>query len=131
MLVSQGAGNGTKLVRSRGMRLLYVEDDEDHRELFAAFLGASGFLVTTAKTGAEATAALEVTDYDVLLADVTLPDLDGWQVAAAARARRPGVRVVMLTGYDRDNLALATAGSLADEVVTKPVTPLDLLTRLR
>ena len=112
-------------------RLLYVEDDEDHRELLSAFLGASGFAVTTARNAAEAVGALNRADFDVLLADVSLPDRDGWHVAAEARARRPGVRVVMLSGYDRDYLAAGSSPGLADEIVTKPVAPLDLLSRLR
>jgi DNA-binding response OmpR family regulator len=110
-------------------RLLYVEDDEDHRDLLAAFLGASGFQVTTATTAAEASSALERDDFDLLLADVTLPDQDGWRVAELARVRQPGMRIVMLTGWQYSEPA--RGHGFVDEILTKPVTPLDLLSRLR
>ena len=111
------------------MRLLYVEDDEDNRDVMTAYLDASGFDVSVAGTAAEAAALLAGARFDVVLLDMSLPDRDGGWVAKTAREAAPGVPVVMLTGW---GLAVdPRVRRHVDLVVTKPVVPAGLIERLR
>jgi PAS domain S-box-containing protein len=81
-------------------RVLVVEDNEDGREALAALLRLAGHEVEAAASGREALAAAERQRPEVVLLDIGLPDLDGYEVAASLRASLGArVRLVALTGY--------------------------------
>ncbi len=103
--------------------VLLVEDDEDNRELMAEVLESSGFLVLSAPTGAEALRALRERDLDVVVTDVGLPGVGGLQVARAAKAVRPPVPVIVVTGYSEHEDVTAAEGKDVDRVLVKPVDP--------
>ena len=73
----------------RGVRVLLVEDNDDSRELFKRILEESGAVVRTAGSASEALTALDQGLPDLLLSDIGLPDLDGYQLLADIRRRRP------------------------------------------
>jgi two-component system, OmpR family, response regulator len=75
----------------RGPALLVVDDEPSLRELLAATLRFVGFRVTSAATGAEAVAAAVAEPPDLVLLDVMLPDLDGFEVARRLRGSVPPV----------------------------------------
>ncbi|HLT09211.1 MAG TPA: response regulator, partial [Micromonosporaceae bacterium] len=101
-------------------RLLVVEDDPNIVELLSASLRFAGFEVTAATNGAEAVAAARQVRPDLVVLDVMLPDLDGFEVIR--RMRDGGVRtpVVFLTARDatEDKIRGLTLGG--DDYVTKP-----------
>lgn len=70
------------------MKLLVVEDHQDLRALLQAHLERMGFAVDVAATGRQALDALAVTDYEALILDLGLPDMDGMQVLARCDDRR-------------------------------------------
>jgi CheY-like chemotaxis protein len=112
---------------ARAIRVLLVEDDDDNRDLMAEVLEAAGFAVSTAASGAEALASLDTAAVDVILTDVGMPGMGGLEVARAAKARRPGIAVAVVTGWaERDDIAGAR-GKDVDAVLVKPVDP-DALT---
>ena len=117
----------TRLPR-RGCVLL-VEDSVSLRSLLAEALVEEGYEVLAAQDSQD---ALRITserreDIDVLVADVVLPDLDGWELAARLAAVRPRLRVLFMSGYasepapSDDRLAGVTTDFLA-----KPFTPLEM-----
>ena len=71
-------------------RLLVVDDEATVRELLSAALRFAGFEVTSAATAGEAVAAATAEPPDLVLLDVMLPDMDGFEVVRRLRERRPG-----------------------------------------
>ncbi len=101
--------------RVDGTRILVVDDDPHVRELIVDYLREIGHVVAEAASGAEAMALLERGDpYDLLLTDVGLPGMAGSEVARLARAARPGIKVLYMTGY-------ADAATFKDEAHGHPV----------
>ncbi len=112
-------------------RLLVVEDDPNIVELLSASLRFAGFDVTTTTNGADAVVAAQESPPDLVVLDVMLPDLDGFEVIR--RMRDGGVRtpVVFLTARDAtdDKVRGLTLGG--DDYVTKPFSLEELTARIR
>jgi DNA-binding response OmpR family regulator len=115
--------------------VLVVEDDREIRDLLRRYLERSGFTVHTTGSGAQALRLLEPAGIDLVVLDLGLPDIDGLEVLATARAGAPGahrgVPVVVLTarsGVD-ERIRGLTAG--ADDYVTKPFSPTELVLRVQ
>jgi two-component system, OmpR family, response regulator len=112
-------------------RLLVVEDDPYILELLSASLRFAGFQVATATTGGDAVTAAREIRHDLLVLDVMLPDLDGFDVVR--RLREGGIRtpVVFLTARDatEDKIRGLTLGG--DDYVTKPFSLEELTARIR
>ena len=83
-----------------GARLLLVDDDVSIRGLFSDALNAAGYDVDSAASGSEALMLLAAQPYDVLITDLGMPGMDGWQLIANAVARQPMLRVVVITGRE-------------------------------
>lgn len=115
-------------------RLLVVDDEPTVRELLSATLRFAGFEVTATACGAEAVAAATRVQPDLVLLDVMLPDIDGFEVARRLRAQpRAGGPVPVLFLTARDGTAdkingLALGG---DDYVTKPFNLEELVLRVR
>ena len=86
---------------ARGLSILIVEDNEDARESLALLLKLNGHDVTAVSTGRAGLEEASDHPPDVLICDIGLPDLDGFEVIRALRAARPaiGVFAIALTGY--------------------------------
>ncbi len=84
-----------------GIRILVVDDEVGLLAVVRQLLERSGAEVTTAEGGRAAVEIVETlgTEFDVALTDLDMPDLDGWTVAQAIKARSPGCPVIMLTGW--------------------------------
>ena len=108
-------------------RVLLVEDDQDGREFMQALLAWDGHTVETAATVSQALSRLVVegdAPFDVLITDIGLPDGSGWEVASAARARWPQMRIGAVTGWE-PRFMVNTA---VDFTLRKPVRTHILLT---
>jgi len=80
--------------------ILLVEDEDLLRELVMENLLDAGYRVVEASDGNAGLQVLQSEQrVDVLLSDIKLPDIDGYQVAAAGSALRPGLKVILMTGY--------------------------------
>ncbi|WP_214406924.1 response regulator transcription factor [Pseudonocardia lacus] len=112
------------------MRLLVVEDDDDLAAALVAGLGRAGYAVDTAATGAAALEKARLTEYDLVVLDVNLPDTDGFAVCRRLRSA-DGPRVLMLTA--RGGLADRIRGldEGADDYLVKPFALGELLARVR
>lgn len=79
-------------------RILLAEDDDAMRQFLATALGRAGHEVVSCPDGREALAAL-TDEYDLLIADIVMPGLDGVELARRARASLPKLRVMFITGF--------------------------------
>jgi two-component system CheB/CheR fusion protein len=113
----------------RPVRILVVEDNLDSREMLCALLSRAGFECHAADNGAAALALANEVMPEVVILDVGLPEMDGFEVARRMRAdpKHDGVRLMALTGYGQaaDRAASAEAGF--DDHVVKPVNSEELL----
>ncbi len=109
---------------SQQYHVLLVDDDPLLRETVAMQLELDGFAVTEADSGTEAIHLLETgVSADVLLTDLSMPDLSGVEVIRLALKHRPGLRSVLLSGFAADDAALATESLPASRFafLNKPV----------
>jgi len=111
-------------------RILLVEDDSRLADMLLEYLGQAGFGVTVAPLGATALAKLSEADYDAVVLDLMLPDMDGLNVCRQLRAKYD-TPVLMLTakGDAVDRIVGLELG--ADDYLPKPFEPRELVARLR
>jgi two-component system cell cycle response regulator len=114
-------------------RVLIVEDDQTSAHLLEELLATEGYRTEVASGGPEALGRARRDPPDLILLDVRMPDMDGFEVCRhlKADARTAAVPVLMVTALDnsRDKEAGLNAG--ADDYVTKPINPVDVVTRVR
>ncbi len=115
---------------SSGGRVLLVEDEASISEPFSNALVREGFVPVIAATAAEARAALQEGDPDIVLLDLMLPDGDGRELARELRARSQ-VPIIMLTarGSEIDRVVGLELG--ADDYVVKPFAAAEVIARIR
>ncbi|SDL19358.1 two-component system, OmpR family, response regulator [Nonomuraea maritima] len=111
-------------------RLLIVEDDPNILELLAASLRFAGFDVTTTKNGLDAVTAVQRHRPDLVVLDVMLPDLDGFEIVRRLRGGGVHTPVVFLTARDEteDKIRGLTIGG--DDYVTKPFSLEEVVARI-
>lgn len=110
-------------------RILLVEDHTDSREFMQALLETDGHHVESVKTVGEARERLDREAgayYEVLVTDIGLPDGSGWDLVAFARARRPALRIGVVTGWEPRN----EQDPACDFTLRKPVGAEDLLEQI-
>jgi signal transduction histidine kinase len=106
-------------------RLLLVEDDGQVREALADLLRTKGHTVLEADGGAAALSLLAQDGIDLVITDLGMPGMSGWDVAKAVKDRSPGLPVLLLTGWG-DRAAQEAGESVVDRVMSKPVRLQDL-----
>ena len=109
--------------------VLLVEDDPAISEPLARAFGREGYAVLTHGTGKGALA--EVSQADIIVLDLGLPDVDGLDVARAVRGQRLTVPILMLTARSEDTDLVVGLDAGADDYVTKPFRLAELLARVR
>ncbi|MCY1136716.1 response regulator transcription factor [Actinoplanes sp. Pm04-4] len=111
--------------------VLVVDDDPTVSDVVRRYLEQDGYRVRLAADGPAALAAVEDEQPDLVVLDLMMPGLDGLEVCRRLRVRRPGLPVVMLTalGDEGDRVAGLEVG--ADDYVTKPFSPRELVLRVR
>jgi len=109
---------------------LVVEDEESIASLVRSYLERDGFNVVLTRRGGEALDQLENHPVRVVVLDIGLPDMDGFEVCRHIRARS-GVPIVMLTARDEEPDRVSGLELGADDYVTKPFSPRELLARVR
>ncbi len=114
----------------RNERILVVDDEERIRALVGQYLRAEGYQVAEAASGPEALDRAQRLGPDLVVLDVRLPGLDGFEVLTELR-KRSSTYVIMLTARaeEADKLVGLTAG--ADDYLTKPFSPRELVARVK
>ncbi len=107
--------------------LLLVDDDRQVLESMADWLRDQGYAVDTATGQGEAIERFTAKSYDLLLCDIRLQDGDGFDVLEQALRRRPGMQVILLTGYGTADSAIDAIRAGAFDYLTKPLIDDELL----
>lgn len=110
--------------------ILIVDDDSDIRTLLASFLETHGFSVTKARDGVEMQDRLGHGRYDLAILDLMLPGQDGLDLCRQLR-QRSAMPVIMLTARAEETDRIVGLEIGADDYVTKPFNPRELLARIR
>ena len=113
--------------------VLVVEDYQDAREMYAAYLQFSGFDVAEAQNGVEAVEKTTELLPDIVLMDLALPRMDGWEATRRLKAdpRTRHIPVVALTGHALAGHAEGAREAGCDSFVTKPCLPDALVAEIR
>ena len=111
-------------------RILVVDDDVALAEMIGIVLEGEGYTVSTCPDGAKAVAAFQEHHPDLVLLDVMLPGVDGFEVCAALRAES-NVPIVMLTARSDTADVVTGLEAGADDYVPKPFKPRELVARVR
>ena len=113
------------------MRLLLVEDQTMAADYIAKGLRENDFVVDVAHDGVDGLHFLLTNDYDLAILDVMLPGLSGFEIAAQLRREKINSAILMLTARDAVPDRVAGLDSGADDYMTKPFAPEELLARVR
>lgn len=113
------------------MRVLLVEDDVTAARGIALMLRSGGAVVDTADTGEEALELVRHYDYDIVVLDLMLPDMEGYDVVRRMRSSRIDVPVLILSGLSRPQAKVKGLGAGADDFITKPFDKAELLARMQ
>jgi two-component system cell cycle response regulator CpdR len=113
-------------------KLLIVEDDESVRTLAARALERAGYTIDIAADGAQGLALIRAAlgGYDLVVSDIRMPEMDGIEMAKAAAALFPAMKIMLMTGYaDQRERAEELNGVILD-VVQKPFTLAEIRARV-
>jgi two-component system cell cycle response regulator DivK len=114
-------------------RILVVEDQEDNRAILRDLLGAAGYAYLEATNGADGIAAAERERPDLILMDIQLPGVDGYEATRRIKAD-PALRaipVIAVTSYALSGDEARARAAGCDDYVTKPFSPRQLLAKVR
>jgi len=113
--------------------VLLVDDYPDAREMYTEYLEFSGFDVIGAGNGLEALQRAVDANPDIILMDLSLPVMDGWEATRRLKAdsRTAGIPVVALTGHALAGISEGAKKAGCDAFVTKPCLPEDLVREIR
>ncbi|MDB4936570.1 MAG: hypothetical protein JWP87_3542 [Labilithrix sp.] len=114
-------------------RILVVDDERDNRELMEIVLRWEGFVVVTATSGGQALAMIAQERPDLVLLDVMMPGMTGYEVAAKikANATTKDIPVIMVTALEDSSAKALARRAGADDFLTKPISRGELLACVR
>ena len=110
--------------------ILVVDDEDAFRTVLSGELGNEGYDVKAAADGDEAIAEIEKTQFDLVLLDIKMPKMNGFEVLKYIKEKHAKTRVVMLTGFADLKNAIESKKLGADDFVSKPYDLVDLLTTI-
>ncbi len=113
------------------MRVLVIEDDHVMLQVVEAMLKAEGMVVDTAGLGEEGIEIGKLYEYDIILLDLMLPDMEGYEVLRRLRAARVETPVLILSGLSEPEKKVKGFGSGADDYLTKPFDRSELVARIQ
>ena len=126
----EGARRGARVDR---LLALVVDDDVDTREMYGMYLRTSGFRVVLATNGIEAIELSEREHPDVIVMDLTMPHLDGWEATRRLKAdgRTRRIPIIACSGVGIGSSAERALDAGCDGYLTKPCLPEHLLAEIR
>jgi len=122
------AGLPRRILMAEKNRILVVDDEDALRTVLSAELEGEGYRVSSAGDGAEAINILKTQVFDLILLDIKMPNVDGFEVLKFAKENQPSTKVIMLTGFADLKNAIESKKLGAEDFVSKPYDLVDLLT---
>lgn len=110
-------------------KILIVEDNQLTRITLERFLRGQGYEVELAEDGARAISLLEEKEFDLVLSDVIMPHVNGWELTDHVNSTAPETQVLLMTAYAHRQSAQTSAGT--PEIVLKPLQLTELLAKIR
>lgn len=111
-------------------KILVVDDEDALRTVLSAELNSEGYDVGTAADGMEALTELRKSPYDLVLLDIKMPNMNGFEVLKVIKEQYAGTKVIMLTGFADLKNAIESKKLGAEDFVSKPYDLVDLLTTI-
>jgi CheY-like chemotaxis protein len=87
------------MAEAKGRVILVVDDNADHCKGFRVLLESGGYSVVECKSGKEALKAVETKTFDLMTLDLSMPDVDGFEVLRVVRSKHPELKVVVVSGF--------------------------------
>jgi DNA-binding response OmpR family regulator len=112
-------------------KIMVVDDDPHIRELVRVFLQNEGFDIVEAANGVEALAKLETVKVDLIILDIMMPQMDGWQLCRELREHDERLPLLMLTAKGETSQKIKGFQLGTDDYLVKPFEPLELVVRLK
>lgn len=109
------------VLSDEGARVLLIEDEERVRDTLADMLRLANHEVVVASQGTEGLERFQAEPFDLVITDLAMPGISGWQVAQAVKTLRPEVPVVLVTGLGVELPAEQLRANGVDRVMTKPI----------
>lgn len=106
--------------------ILVVDDESTTQDTLGTFLETEGYHVATAGSGAEALSRIEAQEFDVIVADVVMPGVGGFEVLERSRLLNPGAAVILMTGHATVEMAIEALRKGACDYLQKPFVLHDL-----
>ncbi|MSP48137.1 MAG: response regulator transcription factor [Alphaproteobacteria bacterium] len=113
------------------MRVLLVEDDSATARSIELMLRSSGFVVDTSELGEDGIEGGKLYDYDIILLDLMLPDIDGYEVLRRLRTQKVRTPILILSGLSEMDNKIKGLGFGADDYLTKPFDRRELIARIQ
>ncbi|MGG3397336.1 response regulator transcription factor [Bacillus velezensis] len=113
-----------------GTSILIVDDDKDIRNLISVYLENEGIDTQKAEDAAEALKLLEQKEFDLIILDIMMPNMDGIEACMKIREER-NLPIIMLSAKSEDMDKIQGLASGADDYLTKPFNPLELIARVK
>ena len=119
--LNQGADDGSGDMATTGVRrILLVDDEEGIRESLSTYLETNGFQVDTAADAIAARRMIGESTYDLVLTDISMPEVSGLDLLAQIKDEHPSLEVIMITGYLDISFAIQAMRRGAYDFFTKP-----------
>ena len=107
-------------------RILIAEDSDEVRTFVARALSRDGHVVDTVEDGVKALEALAEDSYDLIIADIVMPELDGISLALKVAKEQPELPILLMTGYAAERDRAHNLDALIQDVIVKPFTLKDI-----
>ncbi len=114
------ASQHTSLVTTPKPRVLVIDDEPDMLRMLSFVLTMEGFQITTVRSGEQALAAFDADAFDVVVTDLKMPGMDGFETLRAIKAVDSTVQIVVVTGFATPQTAALCEEAGAFEIVRKP-----------
>jgi CheY-like chemotaxis protein len=106
--------------RSRKRQVLVVDDNESVRDVLSRMLSFLGYDVTPAGNGVEGGTIFLMGSYDLVVTDLHMPLMNGWELSRLVKERSPKTPVIVVTGLPEDNHGEKLDQACVDAVIPKP-----------
>jgi len=128
-IIPPSEGMAEPVEAGQAARVLLVDDDQRLLTVLSDMLRSGGHAVTTAASGPEALSLFDPASHDVVITDLGMPKMNGWEVAERIKTAAPATRVFLLTGWG-EGVTAGEASRFVDQVIAKPISADALLGEL-